>query len=144
MSDKQLARVIEEALQQRAKLVADGKQTPCEIAKSFEQVVRQVWPFTRAWNYLCEDCSDTGLFVWTCKKGQRCNGISTRTDGPKEKPGKYRRLCAKDPDSDYEHTLGEPCSCVAGDRFRPRRVTEFDALDAAAARPKKQPTRFGR
>lgn len=142
MSDS-LSTVIEEALKARARLIADGKLSPADIAKSFEAVVRQVWPFTRVWKYACDDCQDTGLFIWTCKRGQRCDGLSARTDGPKEKPGKYRRLCAKDPDSDYTHDIGEPCSCAAGVRFRPRAMTEFDALDAAS-RPQKKMTRFGR
>lgn len=142
-SDRRLSQAIDEALTLRKQMVAD-KMPAADIAASFEQVVRDVWPKGREWHYLCEQCSDTGLIIYTCRPGARCNGISTRTDGPHEKPGKYRRLCAQHPDSDYTHEYGEPCDCKNGSRFRKAPPTDRDVLNDAAMKPKPKPfSKFG-
>ena len=114
-----LAATIRAALAIREEQRAAGA-TPEEIARNFERTVRAVWPFQRVWKYLCNDCHDTGLFLRTCKAGQRCNGVSTRADGPHEMPGKYSRLCTRDVEGTYEHTYGEPCVCGQGEKFKIR------------------------
>lgn len=145
LEDVKLSRVIDEALTERARLMADGTLSAKDIAAAFEAVVRQVWPKGRAepWEYTCRHCLDTGGELFTCRKGARCQGTSTRTDGPHEKPGKYQRLCKQHPDSDETHEYRMPClACHQGSRFREAPKGGFDPLGAAAQMPKK-PSRFG-
>jgi hypothetical protein len=137
-----LATAIREALRLRDKMKADGV-APDDIAAGLERLVRDVWPKTREWHYICDLCNDTGLRMYVCQRGQRCNGISTRIDNPRDTPGKYRRLCAMHPDSDYSHDYGEPCICARGDRFKRVSKPERDDLGDAARKPS-QPSRFGR
>lgn len=141
-TNRTLPEAIEEALKLRDQMRDDGV-SEADLAAGFERVVRDVWPFTREWHYLCEQCNDTGLVIYVCRPGARCNGLSTRVDGPRETAGKYRRLCALHPDSDYTHEYGEPCYCPKGDRFKRAPKPEQDDLQDAARKPK-QPTRFGR
>jgi hypothetical protein len=144
LDDKRLSQLVEEALQARDRMRADGV-SEADIAAGFERLVRDAWPTGREWHYYCEQCQDTGLVIYRCKPGARCNGVSTRTDGPFEKAGKYQRLCAKFPDSDYEHEYGEPCQCRNGSRFKSMPKAEGDDLGDAARKPKPKPfTRFGR
>lgn len=112
-----------------------------ERIKGLEGVLRAVWPQTREWHYGCTACHDSGLVMHVCKAGARCDGISTRIDSPGARPGKYRRLCAQDPQSTYEHEYGTPCFCDRGRRFR--EVPKLGAEDFTAA-GKSKPTRVGR
>ncbi len=145
ITEGQLAATIREALRIREAMRATGA-SEADVASAFEQSVRAAWPKPQGrsepWHYLCERCNDTGLAMFMCKPGQRCNGISTRTDSPREKPGKYRRLCTRDPHGVYEHTYGEPCVCPAGERFKANPSNEASFTDAGKV--KRQPTRFGR
>lgn len=84
-----------------------------ERVKGLDGVLRQFWPQGRVWHYLCDRCDDTGLVMRVCRRGARCNGISTRTDGG-------MRMCAKDPDGEHEHDYGTACVCDKGLRFRQR------------------------
>jgi hypothetical protein len=113
-----------------------------ERVQDLEEFVRAEWPFTRTWMTICAQCGDTGLVMATCRRGARCRGISTRTDSPGKQPGKYQRLCARDPDSDYEHTYGIPCACPKGTRFTtaPKPAAE-DFVSAGKSKPM---TRLGR
>lgn len=111
-----------------------------ERVKGLEGVLRALWPHTREWHYLCHVCRDSGLAMHVCKKGARCDGISTRIDGPHGTPGKYRRLCAQDPQLDYTHEYGTPCSCEQGARFRAAAPKAEDFSSAG----KSKPTRIGR
>jgi hypothetical protein len=117
-----------------------------ERAAGLELVLRQHWPFTREWKYLCKGCDDSGLVIERCRRGARCDGISTRSDDPHGTPGKYRRLCAQFPDSEYEHDYGTPCWCAAGARFRdpgPPRPEDF--AQAGKSKPKRDGfSRLGR
>ena len=141
--DHRLSKAIEDALKIREQMRDDGA-TPADLAAGFERVVRDVWPTVREWHYLCEQCSDTGLVLYVCAPGRRCNGISTRIDGPHEQPGKYRRLCALHPEADYTHEYGEPCDCKFGSRFRSTPKSDRDVLQDAAMKPKpRPPSRFG-
>lgn len=134
---------VKEALRLRD-LDRQAGASEAQQASQLEQIIRRVWPFTREWKYVCRSCDDTGLVMKICRAGDRCNGISTRTDGPKETPGKYRRLCTRDTEGTYTHDYGEPCFCSAGSRFRSAPPSEFDPVAVAAKTPKKQPTRWGR
>lgn len=111
-----------------------------ERMKGLTAVLRDVWPQTRAWHYVCDDCSDTGLVTAVCRLGARCDGLSSRVDHYSQKPGKYRRLCGLNPDSDYVHEYSRPCQCVKGERFKhaPKAPADF----AQAGRSSK-PTRLG-
>ncbi len=137
-----LATAIAEALRLRDKLKADGA-SETDIAAGLERLVRDAWPKGREWHYYCDECNDTGLIIRVCRLGDRCNGISTRVDHFRDTPGKYRRLCAMHPDSDYTHEYGMPCICPRGDRFKRAPKPERDDLQDAAKKPT-QPSRFGR
>jgi len=113
-----------------------------ERMRGLEGVLRAVWPQTRAWHYDCDACQDTGLVMHVCRRGARCNGISTRIDGPHSPPGKYRRLCFTNAESDYEHDYGEPCFCKNGARFREKPPAKPD--DFSDAGKAKSMTRIGR
>lgn len=128
-----LSRTIHDALEIREQMKASGTPKD-ELDAYFEQVVRRSWPFTREWKYLCNQCDDTGRVLMVCRKGARCQGVSTV-------PG-HTRICAKEPDSDYEHEYGEPCYCSLGQRFKSRPKTQVDEL--AQIGKVSKPTRFGR
>jgi len=104
-----------------------------ERIQGLEEILRGVWPQTRPWHYLCPACSDTGLVLSVCRAGARCPGISTR-DGKA-----YRRLCATEPESAYEHAYGWPCACATGARFREKAKPTPEDFTAAG-----KMTRVGR
>ncbi len=134
-----LSTAVNEAWKIRDAMKADGV-TGDALDAGMEGVVRQLWPQQRVWHYQCERCHDTGLRMFVCQKGARCNGISTRIDSKHDEPGKYLRLCAKFPNSDYAHDYGEPCLCVRGARFTRAPKPPSDDLNDAG----KKPTGFGR
>lgn len=117
-----LASVIEEALNQREQMKAQG-MTDAELAEGFEQVVREVWPFTREWKYLCNTCNDTGLELRNCPDGQLCG-------------------LGKGKQHEHPHEYGVPCFCSLGARFKKRGPTPEDDV-AKAARTTRKPSRFG-
>lgn len=135
-----LARAFGDAMQIMDRQKADGVPF-IERLKGLDGVLRQFWPFTREWKYVCRECDDTGLVMLTCRRGSRCDGISTRTDGPFQQPGKYQRFCAKDPDGDYEHDYGRACYCSLGARFRQPPKPSPDDFQSAGRR---KFTRIGR
>lgn len=144
LDDRRLSQLVDEALVARDQMRADGV-SEADIAAGFERLVRDAWPKGREWHYYCEQCRDTGAVTYLCRPGVRCNGISTRTDGPHEQAGKYTRLCKQFPESDYEHEYVEPCDCKNGGRFKAMPKPEADDLGDAARKPKPKPfTRFGR
>lgn len=137
-----LGAVVLEAIAYRDELKRQGA-TPEDLDAGLEAILRDRWPAPRdrttPWRYLCELCQDTGLRIFTCRPSARCNGISTRTDGPGSRAGKERRLCVMATDETHEY--GEPCVCERGARFRPRARGVDDFVSAAKA---SKPTRFGR
>ncbi len=140
-----LGRLVMEAIHFRDQLLADGA-TKAQADAGLEAVIRERWPKphdrTLAWRYICDLCDDTGLRMFQCTPASRCNGISTRTDSPFDKPGKYRRLCVGS--ASYEHDYGEPCICPKGDRFTTRtKSTQDDFTTATKSKPKPM-SRFGR
>jgi len=138
-----LARVIMEALTERDRLKAEGA-SPEDLAEGFERVVRSVWPKSRdrSWKFLCDRCQDTGLEMRVCRPGDRCDGVSSRSDGRKEPSGKYVRPCTTP--SDYEHEYGVACDCPKGQRFRaPAPSPDDDFQGATKGKARKMKT-FGR
>jgi hypothetical protein len=107
-------------------------------------MLRGVWPFTREWHYVCDACDDTGWVLHHCRRGARCPGISTRIDGPGLAPGKYRRLCAQHPDSDYEHDYVSMCFCARGQALRVQPKAEADFAEAGKSPKKSGFTQAGR
>ncbi len=101
------------------RMKADGVPFP-ERIKGLEGVIRQHWPFTREWQYLCGECSDYGLRMVQCPGDATCQ---------RSKPH-------------LPHDFGTPCWCQAGKRFKAPERTEQTALQAAAT--VKKPARFGR
>jgi hypothetical protein len=138
-----LAETLTEAIRLRERARNEGA-TEAELDATMERTLRAAWPQVREWKYLCSACQDTGLVTKLCRRGDRCNGTSSRADTPHDPPGKYQRLCAMEPLSDYQHEYGTPCTCAKGHRFRqtPKGRPE-DFTDQAGA-AKRKPTRFGR
>lgn len=92
-----------------------------ERIKGLEAVLRQFWPFTREWHFLCARCLDYGLEISECPGDATC--------GRAGKPH-------------LAHEFGTPCWCDAGRKFKAKQFTEATAVEAAAR--VKKPTRFGR
>lgn len=115
-----LAKHITDALKIADELRSNGMPKEQAIA-TIEQTVRQTWPFTREWMYLCAACGDYGLVMHSCD-GQA--GVCGR-----------RKL-------HLSHEYGIPCHCAAGARFEIRERTTDDAITAAATTRKM--TRAGR
>ncbi len=120
---------------------ADGVALADRVA-GLSKTLRACWPFTREWKELCGNCSDTGLVMAVCRRGARCDGISMRIDSAHDRPSKYQRLCARHPESEYEHDYGTPCWCPLGARFREK--AKPAAEDFAQAGKLKPMTRWGR
>lgn len=135
-----LGQALGELAQISATMRQDGA-SPAEIERYRLDVLKRLWPQADApWRYRCDDCQDTGALLLTCKPGQRCNGLSTRTDSPREQPSKYQRLCVKE--AAYVHDYMEPCFCQAGQRYRVS--TPPPEQDVERAAKVRQPTRVGR
>lgn len=91
-----------------------------ERLKGLESVLREAWPQTREWHYLCSVCGDVGLDM------QRCSGDAT---------------CGR-PRAHLKHDYGKPCWCPKGARFKDKPKPEPE--DFAAAGKSKPMTRIGR
>lgn len=113
-SDESLGRIIAVICEIREELRRQGA-SPQALAQATENVVRDTWPFTREWKYLCPICDDTGL---------KLSLEATRVYG------------------ELPVWIGRPCSCSRGERFRDRPKAEQDFT--AAGKTPRQPTRFGR
>lgn len=115
-----LGRVITEAMDLACQMRANGVPD-AEIVAGIERTVRQSWPFTREWKFLCNHCDDLGAIWHTCPGDGTC-GRSGKVHGP--------------------HRYVEPCWCDLGRRFREKRKNAESAVeDAARTRPM---TRVGR
>lgn len=114
-----LAKAYRECLPILDAMKADGVPF-LERIKGLEAVIRQCWPFTREWHYLCGECSDYGLRMADCAGDATCG---------RKKPH-------------LPHDFGTPCWCEQGRRFRVRERTEESAVEAAAK--VRKPSRFGR
>lgn len=117
----QLADTITECFQLLDQMKAGGISA-AERAETLEQTVRQVWPFTREWKYLCQSCGDVGLEMHTCPGDATCGLVKGNPHLP--------------------HDYGTPCWCDAGRKFRQKERTPEDLMAKAAT--VKKPSRFGR
>lgn len=131
---------------QEAMVIIDAQKASgvpfLERIRGLEEVLRAAWPKTRVWQFTCDRCADTGLVMAVCRRGDRCDGRSTRIDRADQPAGKYLRLCAKHPDSEYEHEYGTACFCALGARFRDKPKPK--AEDFTAATQSKSMTKLGR
>lgn len=138
-----LAATLKEALRLRDLARAEGA-TQAELDTMMEKTLRSAWPQVREWKYLCSLCDDTGLITKLCRRGARCNGISSRSDTWRDPPGKYQRACAVDPLSDERHDYGVPCTCSRGTRFKEKPKAGPEDFSHEAGRSTGKPSRFGR
>lgn len=113
-----LAATFREAMKAWDQMKADGATLQARVT-GLEAMLRDVWPFTREWKYLCSGCEDGGLVF------ARCPGDAT---------------CGR-PKEHLPHSYGTPCWCSLGSRFKskPRGADDF----TAAGRTSK-PARVGR
>jgi hypothetical protein len=77
--------------------------------RALEGLLREVWPFTREWKFLCKTCDDTGLVIAVCAGDATCG--RTKPHGP--------------------HDFGTPCWCSLGARFRPPQPPSPDDVEGA-------------
>ena len=111
---KNLGELINEIAELRADFRAQ-EATPDVIAQATERLVRDRWPFTREWKYLCQRCSDTGLVV-----ADVLNRLGVVV------------------------SEGTPCSCDRGRRFIPSNTETNYAEAGKSVKAPKQWTRAGR
>lgn len=117
MSD--LAATVMECFRVWDRMKAEGG-TIADRDALIQTALRQCWPFTREWKYLCATCDDLGLEM------HRCPGDAT---------------CGRS-NPHYAHDFGKPCWCSAGQKFRPKGKSQEDIVSQAArTRPM---TRAGR
>lgn len=111
---------LTEALRLRQAMRSDG-QTAEELDRGFACVLREVWPLTRVWKYLCETCRDHGLELHQCAGDATCGRVKVHAP----------------------HEYVTPCWCAAGNRYKPKERRPDDFAEAGKT-AKRQPTRFGR
>lgn len=92
-----------------------------EREQGLEALIRQVWPFTREWKYLCQACRDYGLQLAECPGDATCG---------RTKPH-------------LPHEFGTPCWCSVGAKFKPKPKPSAEDFTAAGKAPSKM-TRVGR
>ena len=119
-SDGKLATIFREAMRGWDAMKADGIPI-AERVKALEASLRQAWPFTREWKYLCVECNDTGFVLSECHGDATCG--REKRHGP--------------------HTFGRPCWCSLGARFRPKARPNLEDVEAAG-KVSKPMTRFNR
>lgn len=118
-SDGQLAKAFREAMALWDVQKASGMSF-AERLKGLDALLRQVWPFTREWKYLCTACDDLGA-IW-----HDCSGDATC--------GRHQ--------AHLPHTFVEPCWCQKGVRFREK--VKPSPEDFTAAGRNKPMARMGR
>ncbi len=114
-----LATVYTEAMTLWDQLKVNGVSLE-DRQRGLETVLREVWPQTRAWHYLCPACDDVGLAMVWCPGDVTCGRRTPH----------------------LPHDFGEPCVCPRGARFREKPKPTPD--DFAAAGKQKRMTRVGR
>lgn len=111
--DKQLAATMIESLRLWDAMKADGVEVE-ERRVMLEKTLRQAWPFTREWKYLCQRCCDFGLEMHECPGDATCG---------RQNPHRW-------------HEYGTPCWCGAGEKFKkPQR--QLDDFTEAGKTPKR-------
>lgn len=86
---------------------ADGVSLELRLV-GLEKTLRAAWPQTRAWKYLCDRCQDVGLSIETCPGDATCGRVKPH----------------------LAHSVGTPCWCKAGVRFRERPKPEPEPAKA--------------
>ena len=119
-SDSQLVATFKAAMHIWDGQKADGVPL-VERLRGLEQTLRQAWPFTREWKFLCPNCDDVGLAIIECLGDAQCGRTNPH----------------------LLHSYGQPCWCALGKRFQEKRRPEPEDMLAAAAKVRK-PTKVGR
>ena len=118
-TEGKLASTFREAMVIWDQMKADGMSLVDRV-KGLEAVLRDVWPFTREWKYICSNCNDYGLSMGNCPGDATCG---------RHKPH-------------LPHEFGTPCWCELGRRFREKPRGGPDDFKAAGRTSK--PSRVGR
>jgi len=114
--EARLGAAVMEAVRLASLMKADGADDATRF-RVIESVIRECWPVTRVWRYLCEQCRDTGLVVQ--------DGVTNRLGGVVSE--------------------GYPCTCGKGKLFREKPVGDSDDYTKAGKVSKpKGFTRWGR
>lgn len=90
--------------------------------KGLDGLIRQVWPFTREWKYVCTSCDDLGA-VWS-----DCSGDATCGRRNRHLP----------------HTFVSPCWCGLGVKFQDAPKASTDDFTAAGKSRSRTMSRMGR
>lgn len=112
-----LGAIVMQAVDLSTRMKADGASDEERFAV-IEANLRDRWPYTREWKYLCQSCRDTGLVLML----NQVNKLGIRVDE------------------------GYPCQCQKGRLFRAKPMAERDYTEAgkvSASKPKGF-TRYGR
>lgn len=112
-TEGRLAAAYREAMRIMDAQKADGVPF-LERLKGLDGVIRQFWPFTREWQYLCLGCRDCGLVIAECSGDTACG-----------------RHIPHQP-----HSFGTPCWCDKGKPFRPKaKPSPEDFQSAGKSKP---------
>lgn len=108
------------------------------MARSTAQLVRDRWPFTREWKYLCDDCGDTGWKEGVCRVKGQC-GRPFKLPEQREDDYTGRGRCSPN------HTFVTACHCLKGRSRHDQmfKIRPTDDFESAAKAPKKTFKRFG-
>lgn len=113
-----LASAFRDAMRVWDQLKANGG-TLRDFLPGLERVLREAWPQTRPWKYLCDRCDDYGLQLTECAGDATC--------------GRSR--------AHLPHVFGTPCWCSQGARYREQPKPAADDFTQAG---RSKPSRVGR
>ena len=108
--EKSLGAIVGQIVEAREIMRKDGASAT-EIAQVTERIVRERWPFERAWKYLCEACDDTGWIFGICTPDRAC-GRPFSLPGHRLNDYTGRGKCTPG------HTYYRPCWCSKGQAIR--------------------------
>jgi hypothetical protein len=117
-TEGKLASAFRDAMHLWDQLKANGG-TLADFLPGLERTLRDAWPQTREWKFLCSQCSDYGLVMAVCPGDATCG--RTRPHLP--------------------HDFGTPCWCEPGKRYRVKPKPSPDDFTQAG---RSKPTRVGR
>lgn len=145
-TDSALAEGVLAGIEQWAAQKADGVSLE-ERRGNLEKTLRAIWPQTRPWKFLCDDCGDTGWQHHHCPTrhcGRPFSLPRSNRSGLKDYTGSSTMFC----NSKAGHDYVMPCFCAKG-RAMHRQVEGIsqdgdDFTAAAGARNSRGMTKLGR
>lgn len=136
-TEGRLARVFRDAMVTWDQMKADGQPLEARV-RGMTALLRDAWPFTRAWHYLCDGCADSGWMFGVCTPETPC-GRPFRFPGQRINDHTGRGRCAPG------HSYVRPCFCAKGQAFHAALyAAQSKPEDFAQAGKTKSPTRVGR